>query len=77
MRREVPAAAEGYSGLGLSNTLEFFKEAARDAATSEFFRDTELHNPEATLARRIEQVPNEPVAANPGAEDASPPKVFG
>ena len=75
MCREVPAAAESYGRLSRSNTLEFFKELARDAATSEFLRDAKLNNPESTLTRRIEQVPNEPFAFNLGTQDASLVKV--
>ena len=75
MCREVPAAAESYGRLSRSNTLEFFKESARDAATPEFLRDAKLNNPEATLTRRIEQVPAEPLTFILGTQDASLVKV--
>ena len=77
MCREVPAAAESYGGLGGSDALEFFEKAARYAATSEFLRDAELNNPQATLIRRIEQVANEPINFSLGTKDASLVKVIG
>ena len=40
-------------------------------------RDAKLNNPEATLTRRIEQVPNQPFTFDFGTQDASLVKVVG
>ena len=77
MCRKVPAATESYGVLSRSNSLEFFQKLARDAATSEIWRDAELNDPQATLAWRVEQVPNEPILSSLRTQNLSFVKVVG